>query len=192
MPRTVPSVVEAGTMANAKQPNIAIGEDLLLRPWNEADAAVAIESFATPDIQLYHARRLDSEGEALEWIEYCAKGWREEKAASWAIVDVAADQILGRVTMYTNLERGVGEVAYWVLPAGRGRGFATRATVAVTAWAHDLGLHRVELEHSTENEGSRRVALGAGFVEEGVKRASGIHADGWHDMCLYSHLKSDS
>ncbi|MCP5024920.1 MAG: GNAT family N-acetyltransferase, partial [Actinomycetia bacterium] len=73
----------------------------------------------------------------------------------------------------------------------RGRNVATRACVAATGWAHALGLHRVQLQHSTSNEGSRRVALGAGFVEEGVRRGANLHDDGWNDMRLYSKLPSD-
>ncbi len=69
------------------------------------------------------------------------------------------------------LEDGYGEVSYWVLPSARGRGVATRACVAATRWAHDLGLHRIQLQHSTHNEPSRRVALKAGFVEEGIGAA---------------------
>jgi len=33
--------------------------------------------------------------------------------------------------------------------------------------------------------------LRAGFVEEGIRRAANLHADGWHDMMLYSHLATD-
>ena len=78
-----------------------------------------------------------------------------------------------------------------MLPTARGRGVATRACVAATAWAHELGVNRIQLQHSTRNEPSRRVALKAGYVEEGVRRGANLHADGWHDMRLYSHLAGD-
>ena len=65
-------------------------------------------------------------------------------------------------------------------------GVASRACVAATQWAHRLGLHRVQLEHSVHNEASGRVALRAGFVEEGVRRGANLHSDGWHDMRLYT------
>lgn len=188
---TVPPVVEAGTMANAEQPVINIDDTLLLRPWKPGDAATAIEAFATPDIQFFHSRRLDSEAEALEWIEFCAEGWRKERSATWAVVDRQLDQIIGRVSINTELKWGSGEVAYWMLPAGRGRGVATRACVVATRWAHGIGIHRVELEHSTTNKASRKVALAAGYIEEGTRRESNKHGDGWHDMRVYSKLASD-
>jgi ribosomal-protein-alanine N-acetyltransferase len=179
-------------MAGFAQPHILVDDELLLRPWRTSDAPAALRAFSTPDIQHYHFRHFETDHDALDWIEYCAKGWREEKSATWAIVDRSTDEVLGRVTIMTFLEDGYGEVSYWVLPVGRGGGVATRACVAATEWAHELGLHRIGLEHSTANDASRRVALAARFVEEGVKRSSNLHADGWHDMRLYSHLPSDS
>lgn len=78
------------------------------------------------------------------------------------------------------------------LPRARGRHVATRACLAVTRWGHDLGLHRIQLQHSSLNVASRAVALRAGFTEEGVQRGGNLHADGWHDMQLYSHLSTDA
>lgn len=82
---------------------------------------------------------------------------------------------------------GVGGVGYWVVPAARGSGVASRALGLVSRWAlSDLGLHRLELEHSTLNEPSCRVAAKAGYVLEGTKRSQALHDDGWHDMHLHA------
>ena len=190
--KLIEPVVAPGAMASGPQPSIVIDDQLLLRPWSSEDVAVVLEAFATPDIQHWHFRRFDTESEAEEWIDGLNRGWAEERCATWAIVDCVATLVVGRVAVYTNLEDGYGEVSYWVLPAARAQGVATRACVAATTWAHHvLGLHRVQLEHSTHNEGSRRVALKAGFVEEGVRRQANLHADGWYDMRLYSHLAGD-
>lgn len=191
MARLIPPVVEAGALASQQQPEISIDDDLTLRPWRHGDARTLIEAFSASDIQHYHFRRFDNEPEAQKWIDDCAEGWRAEKSATWAIVDRPADKIVGRVTVYTSLADGLGEISYWVVPDARGRGIATRSCVAAMRWGHHLGLHRIQLEHSTQNEASRRVALRAGFVEEGTRRAANLHADGWHDMVLYSHLITD-
>ena len=191
MGRLIPPVVPAGTLAAHPQPEVTVDAELVLRPFEPGDVAAVIEAFTTPDIEYYHFRRFDNEAEALSWIGDRAAGWRAERAASWAITERATGTVLGRVSIALVLEDGYGEVGYWVLPRGRGRGVATRACVAATRWAHQLGLHRIQLQHSTTNEGSRRVALASGFVYEGVRRGSNLHADGWHDMVLYSHLSSD-
>ena len=191
MGKLIAPVVAPGTMAEAVQPTITIDDELLLRPWEPGDVAVALEAFSTPDIQHWHFRRYDDEAEAGQWIAECAQRWVDETCATWAIVDRATSAILGRAAIHTNLGDGYGEVSYWVLPGARGRRVATRACVAVTRWAHELGLHRVHLEHSTQNQGSRQVAVAAGFIEEGVRRGANLHADGWHDMRMYSHLATD-
>jgi RimJ/RimL family protein N-acetyltransferase len=54
-----------------------------------------------------------------------------------------------------------------------------------------VGLHRIELLHSTCNEASCSVAQKAGYLLEGTKRRHGLHVDGWHDMHLHARL-SDS
>ena len=191
MPKLIPPVVKAGAMANSRQPDIQVDNDLTLRRWRREDAPTVIAAYSSPDIQHYHFRRFDTDADAQQWIEDCAEGWRSESSATWAIIERHDSNVVGRVTVYTSLEDGYGEVSYWVLPSARGRGVATRACVAATRWAHDLGLHRIQLEHSTRNEASRRVALKAGFVEEGVRRGANLHTDGWHDMVLYSHLATD-
>ena len=191
MVKLIPPVVKAGAMAGLRQPEIDVDGDLILRPWHRSDAPTVVEAFASPDIQRYHFRRFDTESDAEQWIEDCAEGWRSERSGTWAIVEREENRVIGRVTIFTVLEDGYAEVSYWVLPSARGRGVATGACVAATRWAHDLGLHRIQLQHSTHNEPSRRVALKAGFVEEGIRRGANLHDDGWHDMVLYSHLATD-
>ncbi|WP_306490547.1 GNAT family N-acetyltransferase [Rhodococcus erythropolis] len=62
----------------------------------------------------------------------------------------------------------------------------------MSEWAfREVGFHRLELEHSIHNPRSCRVATKAGFSEEGVRRGSARHADGWHDMHVHARLRSD-
>lgn len=191
MPKLIPPVVPPGTMATAEQPEIAVDDNLLLRPFRESDTAAVVAAFGDPDIQHWHFRRFDTDAEALGWIREGLDAWRAERSATWAVVERADGRIAGRVSIHLRLEDGHGEVAYWLLPWARGQGVATRACVAATRWAHDLGLHRVQLEHSTRNDASRRVAERAGFTVEGCRRGANLHDDGWHDMQLWSHLSTD-
>jgi uncharacterized protein YutE (UPF0331/DUF86 family) len=70
---------------------------------------------------------------------------------------------------------------------------ATDATRLLAEWAFEkLNLERLEIVHSTQNRASCPVALQAGFRIEGVKRSLQLHADGFHDMCLHSRIKSDN
>lgn len=52
-----------------------------------------------------------------------------------------------------------------------------------------VGLPRIDLEHSKLKAASCRVAIKAGFVAEGTKRSSALHADGWHDIHLHARVE---
>jgi RimJ/RimL family protein N-acetyltransferase len=191
MPILIAPVVEAGTMARAEQPDIVVDDELHLRAWRAEDAPTVVQAFSDPEIQHWHFRRYDNKAEALQWIRECNDQWRSETCASWAVTRTHDDEVVGRVAIHTVLRDGYGEVTYWVLPEARGGGVATRAAIAATRWAHDFGLHRVQLQHSTRNEASARVAAKAEFVSEGIRRGANLHDDGWHDMQLYAHLATD-
>lgn len=190
MAKLISAVVPAGSMSSTRQPEVAVGDDLLFRPFTASDFRAIIEAYTTPDIERFHFHRIDTEDEAVEWIDRQAKDWESEKAATWAVVD-GADVVLGRVTIYTDLEGGRGEVSYWTLERSRGRSVATRSCGAATDWAHELGIERVQLQHSAVNEISRRVARRSGFIEEGGRRRAVLHPDGWHDMVVHSRLRGE-
>jgi RimJ/RimL family protein N-acetyltransferase len=183
----------AGFLRELEQPLLAVDDQLSLRPWRVSDAEVVRTAFDCPDIQRWHARRLDSLDEARDWVAMWATRWRNETDASWAIVDNRDDRPLGQVGLRViSLLEGSAHLSYWVLPDARGAGVAVRAARALTAWTLDaLGLHRVSLEHSTANVASCRVATKLGFAVEGTLRGSALHADGWHDMHVHSRLRTD-
>ena len=159
----------------------------MLRPWEVDDATAVVAAYADPDIERWHVRSM-THGEATAWIRDAGAAWREERAASWAIQ--AAGVLVGRMTLKLRLSHGLAEAAYWTLPTARGGGVASLALRTATRWAFDLGLHRVELEHSTQNLPSCRVAGRAGFSVEGTRRSAGWHRDGWHDMHLHGRINN--
>lgn len=189
MPLLVAPALPAGSLAAQEQPHLPIRPGLALRPWRDHDAPAVRAAFDCPVIQRWHVRRLDSDDEARSWTAQWADRWRDESAASWAVVD-ADDRPVGQVGLRdVLLTEASAQVSYWVVPAARGRGIATAALLALTRWSFtQAGMHRLALEHSTANAASCRVAARAGFVVEGVARESVRHADGWHDMHLHSRL----
>ncbi|WP_328808827.1 GNAT family N-acetyltransferase [Nonomuraea montanisoli] len=189
MPLLVRPSLSAGRMATLAQPTID-ARGVLLRPWQQSDRSAVLAGYADPAIQRWHCRSMTDE-EAHDWIQSWPGRWRQETGAGWAVVDAGA--VVGQVSLRRlDFRDGVAEVSYWVLPAARGRRIAPRALSAVTAWSFAaLGLHRMELNHSTANPASCRVAEAAGFALEGVKRREALHADGWHDMHMHARLDTD-
>ncbi|MFC5926212.1 GNAT family N-acetyltransferase [Micromonospora vulcania] len=192
MPLLVEPALPAGSLGAHEQPHLPVRPGLTLRAWREDDAPSVRAAFDCPSIQRWHVRRLDSDDEARAWAAQWADRWRDETAASWAIVD-HDDRPVGQVGLRgVLLSEASAQVSYWVLPAARGRGIAAEALAVLTRWSFTrAGLHRLALEHSTANAASCRVAARVGFTEEGVARGSVRHVDGWHDMHLHALLATD-
>jgi RimJ/RimL family protein N-acetyltransferase len=182
--------IAAGTMAAMTQPEL-VGAGVVLRPWRSDDLPAVVAGYADPAIRRWHVRSMD-EDEARAWIEHWPGRWAAETGAGWAVTRdgrEAAGQIsLSRL----DLAEGVGTLSYWTRPEARGAGLAHRAAEALAGWVFTtLGLHRLQLSHSTANPASCRVAEKAGFVAEGTRRGAGWHADGWHDMHVHARLAID-
>ncbi|MET8262746.1 GNAT family N-acetyltransferase [Micromonospora arida] len=192
MPLLVVPAMPAGSLAAQEQPHLPVRPGLALRPWRDDDAPAVRAAFDCPQIQRWHVRRIDGDDEARVWTAQWAGRWRDETAASWAIVD-ADDRPLGQVGLRgVLLAEASAQLSYWLVPAARGRGIATEALRALTRWSFTrAGLHRLALDHSTANTASCRVATRADFPVEGVLRGSVRHADGWHDMHLHARLRTD-
>jgi RimJ/RimL family protein N-acetyltransferase len=167
---------------------LALGNNLLARPWRADDARFLVEAFEDPEIQQWHVRRMDGADEAREWVAQWPPRWENETAASWAVTRRETNQVLGQVGFRdVRLEEGRAQISYWVAPPARGLGVAGQAAAGVTEWAINvLGLQRVGLAHAVANTVSCRVAERAGFSYEGTLRRFGLHADGWHDMHMHA------
>lgn len=186
MPMLVTAVMSAGALAGSEQPDLD-GEGIQLRPWQLSDVAVLVDAYSDPEIQQWHARSMTAT-EAQDWVTTRSARWTAEIGAEWAVTRDRA--VIGRVGLRTlDLSEGSGEVAYWVMPEGRGQGVASRALEALTSWAFsDVGLHRAVLKHSTRNPASCAVAERVGYQLEGTARSEVLHQDGWHDMHWHARL----
>ncbi|MET7752115.1 GNAT family N-acetyltransferase [Micromonospora sp. NPDC005367] len=189
---STPPAIPAGTLAAGPQPVLAAPADLLLRPWEPTDVPVFLAAYRDPEIQRWHTRRPASEEQVREWFDRYRRDWAQESGAHWAVTR-GGGEVLGRIAMRgIDLDDGVAECAYWVLPAARGAGVASGALTALSVWAlGDAGFHRLELDHSTRNLGSCRVAVRSGFRLEGTKRSDAVHSDGRHDMHLHARIRGD-
>ncbi len=186
VPLLTQAIIPTGTLAAQAQPTL-VGAGLTLRGWTHDDADVLVGAYADPAIRTWHVRSLAAD-EAAGWVDERRDLWAQERSADWAVVE--GDSVVGRVALHRlNLHEGVAEVGYWVLPQARRRGVASRAVATATAWAFDdAGFRRLELEHSTSNEPSCRVANALGFALEGIRRAHYLQLDGRHDTHLHARL----
>lgn len=174
------------------------GTGIRLRPLHDGDAARLLEMLHDPDQRRWGAPAFvplpeDVAGLA-DQIAGSAATWADRQPGTLAITD-ETDVFLGDISWrWSASERmAVADLGYVVHPDARGRGVGRRAIVLLTRWLMDpdgRGLARVQLDHSTENEASCRVALAAGFEREGIRRGflplrgpDGVVRR--HDVCLH-------
>ncbi|TQF06926.1 GNAT family N-acetyltransferase [Kitasatospora acidiphila] len=191
-------VVPPGRLATPPHPELSLPTGHLLRPWREGgdgDALALLTAAQDPAIQQWNLFSVDSVADARRRIQRMHERRQAEQAAIWAIAEPGADSPAVGLIGWRELELagGSAEIVYWLLPEARGRGVALAAVRRLSQWALDeLGLHRLELCHSTANPASCRVAAKAGYALEGTMRSALLHADGWHDQHLHARIKGDA
>ena len=180
MPRLSSPDLDLAALAATPQPDLEVpAVGARLRQWGIGHAPAVRQVYADPAVRHWHCRTLDSDAEARELIGRWRSGWPGDRI-EWAVVD-AGDE-LGRVAVKTTDPDGVADLGYWTVPRARGRGVTPAAVEVASTWAFDVGYHRLQLVHSTQNSASCRAATKAGFHAEATLRASVLHTDGWHDM----------
>jgi len=187
---STPPVIPPGVLAGSTQPVLPAAQGLLLRPWEPADVRAFLSAYTDDEIRRWHTRRPCTEAHVREWFGAYRHDWEREKGGHWAVARDSGE-VLGRIALRGfDFDDGVAGVAYWVLPAARGGGVATCAVETLSAWAlEEIGFHRLELDHSTRNHASCRVAVKSGYLLEGTKRSAAVHDDGRHDMHLHARLR---
>jgi RimJ/RimL family protein N-acetyltransferase len=166
--------------ARGRWPASGLHDDVVaLRVWRPDDVPALLALQSDPEIRRWSPtfRTPDAE-DCLTRVERAQQSAEQGRPCSFAVVDAGDPaRVLGSIDWRNDrpLEHfSVLDVGYGVVPDARGRGVATRALRLLAEWllAPDGGdVHRVQLDHAVENEGSCRVALRAGFAVEGRREA---------------------
>jgi RimJ/RimL family protein N-acetyltransferase len=157
-----------------------------MRPQVQAFADPWFERFSdwAPRTEIdAHRRRLEDE----------AARQRGEQLQFALAVPADDEQILGGVSLYeVELEQGRAAVGYWLAPAARGRGVATRAVRLLAQWAFaELAIMRIGLTCGPDNVASQRVAERCGFIREGVLRSHVAFKGGRRDSVVFGLLPGE-
>jgi RimJ/RimL family protein N-acetyltransferase len=174
-------------------PEPPLADDLVaLRLLRDADAPAIAEACNDPEIIRWIPVPVPySLHDARSFIAFAADGWASRREATFGIVERATGALVGTLS-YRPGELGKGAVGYWLTPAARGRGFATRAVRLVTRWVfRDRFLTRLELMTLVGNDASGSVARRAGFTHEGRLRSYLHFRDRMVDVEMYSLLRGE-
>jgi RimJ/RimL family protein N-acetyltransferase len=160
--------------------------ELGLRRWRTSDALRLVAAHRDPEMETRNG--IVDRASAVDWIGRVAD---LDNGHVYAVAD-AEDHPIGCVAV-TNIDRHqVGWTWYWTVADVRGQGVARDALRALADWAHHhAGLYRLELGHQVDNAASCAVAVGAGFVSEGVERQRLAYDGSRYDVERHARLVTD-
>jgi len=168
-------------------------ERLLLRALTPADTDELCAICQDPDIQRWTSIPSPyGRQHAAHFIErIAADGRRSGTNFVFGVVPATGGPLLACVNAHG--QSGTWEIGYWTAKEHRRRGYTTEAVRALAHWVFtELGADRLEWRAEAGNEGSRAVAVKAGFVLEGTLRAGlvtrGTVRDAWIGALLPADL----
>jgi len=130
-------------------------------------------------------------GFARAWFERYDEGRRDGTREAFAIVGDGGEFLGIALAPQIDRETATAELGYVVAPEARGRGVATEALRRLTVWAFELGMQRLELMISVENEASKKVAERCGYRRDGVLRSAYLKQGLREDTEIWSRLPAD-
>jgi RimJ/RimL family protein N-acetyltransferase len=173
------------------QPAIIVGE-ITLRPFTAEDIpwvyAVSLDPAVQKFVQIPLPYRMADAGFFVR--EMAIGAWERRERAEFVIVSAEGER-LGRVGLGLD-GNGAAQVGYWMDPASRLKGVATRALRELCRWGFaELGLGLIEWRAEVGNVASRRVAEKAGFTVEAVLRRRLVHRGARVDAWIGSMLPEE-
>lgn len=167
---------------------------LTLRPMSMRDAADIYAYSRDPEVArhvLWDAHKSLADSKA--YLRYIVKQYRDGMPSSYGMVLNATGRLVGTIGfMWYNQENNSTEVGYSLARSQWGQGLMTEALSAVIDMAfRELGVHRVEAQHETDNPASGRVMLKCGMRHEGQLRGRVFNKGRFVDVELYAVLRED-
>ena len=150
-----------------------LGDRVLLRPFESADASAALEVYGDELVMRYVG---EGGAVAAEETSRMVEGYRrhqdEHGFAFWALVDRSTGELIGDAGLEAT-DHGI-ELGYTVARRRWGQGLATEAArLCVRAAFGPLGLPRLVALVDVDNPASARVLEKLGFMDQGRAMAYG-------------------
>ena len=168
---------------------------LRLREHRMGDVTAVYTLFSDPAVtKHYNVELLTDPQQALPILKRRIDRFYHRRGIRWAItLQNGSDQLIGSCGFNGWNRRAFnGEIGYELLPAYWNRGYMTEAVQAIVTYGFvNLHFHRNGAWITPENIGSARVLEKVGFQSEGVMREKGYWHGRFHDLQLFSLLKSE-
>lgn len=86
----------------------------------------------------------------------------------------------------------IAELGYWLKESLQGTGIVTKSAKRLIEYTFsNMNINRIIIKVRNENDKSKAIPIRLGFKKEGVLREALYHSGRYHDVVLFSLLKSD-
>lgn len=170
---------------------------LILNEQKIGDTQAIFELFSDPYVTEFYDLSFSKESEAIDLINNDAKHFQEGKLIRWAIRDKVTKQFLGGCGI-NRFEQSnhLAVIGYELNRNSWGKGFATEAVRRVIEFAFSEScpqfVNRIEAYTMLGNRASEVVLEKLGFKCDGILRQHGYWKGGYHDLKVFSLLRTDS
>src|SRR5947209_4437637 len=140
------------------------GERVLLRPYQESDAAALFEAVAESRDQLRPFLPFADAHQTVEasrdWIIHRRASWLLREDLTVGVWETASNRYLGGSGLHPrNWQSRYFEIGYWLRASATGRGYMTEAVRLLTEYAFTaLQATRIEIRCDERNERSAAIA----------------------------------
>ncbi|MDF5706189.1 MAG: GNAT family protein [Nostoc sp. S4] len=167
-------------------------ENLILRETKLADVPAIFQIFADDEVTKYHDLETATSLEQVQFIiERRAERFKNQQGIRWGIAKKEDNIIIGSCG-YSIKNRFQAEIGYELARGYWRKGLMTEALRTIIHWGfHQLNLNRIEAFVMLENTASIKLLGNLRFVEEGILREYGFWKGQFHDLKIFSLLKSD-
>jgi ribosomal-protein-serine acetyltransferase len=113
--------------------------------------------------------------------------------SEFSFVILKNDAVIGRIGLYSiNYSNSLAEIGYWIDELQEGKGIVTKSCKRTLEYAfYELNLNRIEIKCAAANKRSQAVPVRLGFQLEGILRSAELLHGEFHDLYLYSLLKTE-
>lgn len=168
-------------------------ERLILRELIEDDAQGILNCFSNEDVLRYYGQNpLTNIEQVKNIVRNFSNSYKEKQGIKWGIEIKGTEGIIGTIGFHGwSSEHKRAEIAYAILPAQWGNGFATEAVKKVLSYGFkELNLTRIGAVVFTENNASNVLLEKLGFEKEGVLRNYMYQNNVPYDTNVYSLLST--
>ncbi|MEZ9370962.1 GNAT family N-acetyltransferase [Shewanella sp. 10N.286.51.B2] len=171
-------------------------ERLILNEQSVDDSESIFAMFSDSEVTEYYDLHFTTENEALELVKDDIESFNNQKSVRWAIREKSTSEFIGSCGINRFEESNdVAVIGYEFVKKSWGKGFAQEAVRKVIEFSFSSQcpkfVNKIEAYVMLGNGASESVLKKLGFQCDGVLRQHGKWKGSYHDLKVFSILRSD-